>query len=182
MTLARRWLIAALACLCIGALFTGFASAQVPVPPLTGAVVDTTGTLTADQQRNLDSELRAFSDQRGSQIAVLIVPTTQPEQIEQFGIRVAEAWKIGRKKIDDGAIVIVAKNDRTVRIEVGYGLEGVIPDAVAKRIVDERIVPRFRNGDFYGGIKDATDTLMKLVQGEKLPEPARRITPTGNPD
>src|SRR3954452_6795064 len=111
-------------------LWLPFAHAQVPVPPLTGAVVDLTGTLTPEQRSSLDAELRSFSDRRGSQVAVLLVPTTQPEAIEQFSIRVADQWKIGRKRIDDGVIVVVAKNDRTVRIEVGYGLEGQIPDVV----------------------------------------------------
>jgi uncharacterized protein len=152
----------------------GPAAAQVAVPPLSGAVVDRTGTLSPEQLRSLDAELRAFAERRGSQIAVLLVPTTKPEAIEQYGIRVAEQWKIGRKRVDDGVILVVAKDDRAVRIEVGYGLEGAIPDAVAKRIIEEQIVPRFRAGDFPGGIRAATATLMKLIEGEKLPEPARR--------
>ena len=147
--------------------------AQVPVPPLTGAVVDKTGTLRADQIRSLDAELRSFADRRGSQVAVLIVPTTRPEAIEQYSIRVADQWKIGRKRIDDGVILVVAKDDREVRLEVGYGLEGAIPDVIAKRVIDEQIVPRFRQGDYFGGIRAGTSTIMKLIEGEKLPEPAQ---------
>jgi uncharacterized protein len=151
----------------------GIACAQVPVPPLTGPVVDLTGTLTTEQRASLDAELRAFSARKGSQVAVLMVPTTKPESIEQYSIRVGEQWKIGRKGTDDGVVLVVAKDDRAVRIEVGYGLEGAIPDAYANRVIGEQIVPRFRNGDFHGGIHAATTTLMKLIEGEKLPEPAR---------
>jgi len=158
---------------CLAALlFAGLAFAEVPVPPLTGAVVDKTGTLGVQELKTLDGELRAFADRRGSQVAVLIVPTTQPETIEQYSIRVADQWKIGRKRIDDGVILVVAKDDRTVRLEVGYGLEGAIPDVIAKRVIEEQIVPRFRQGDYFGGIRTGTATVMKLIEGEKLPEPA----------
>ncbi|MBN9000869.1 MAG: TPM domain-containing protein, partial [Rhizobiales bacterium] len=128
------------------------AVADVAVPPLTGRVVDQTGTLTSEQVAALDGTLQAFEQRKGSQIAVLIVPTTEPETIEQFSIRVAEAWKIGRKKIDDGAILVVAKDDRRLRIEVGYGLEGALTDVTSKRIIDEIITPKFRQRDFAGGI------------------------------
>ena len=128
------------------------AFAQVPVPPLSGPVVDQTGTLSSDEIDSLAKKIRDFEARKGSQISVLIVPTTQPEEIEQYSIRVAEAWKIGRKKIDDGAILLVAKNDRKLRIEVGYGLEGALTDVTTRRIIDEIITPRFRNGDFAGGI------------------------------
>ena len=100
-----------------------------------------------------------------------MLPTTKPEEIEQYSIRVAEAWKIGRKGVDDGLLLIVAKDDRRLRIEVGYGLEGAIPDSVAKRVIDERITPRFRDGDFFGGIRDGVDQLIRLAEGEKLPPP-----------
>src|SRR6185437_2094418 len=106
-----------------------------------------------------------------SQIAVLMVPTTAPETIEQFGIRVADQWKLGRKGVDDGAILIIAKQDRTVRIEVGYGLEGALNDAVSERIVSEIIRPRFRQGDFYGGITAGVDRMIGVVDGEALPAP-----------
>ena len=112
-------------------------AADVAVPPLTGRVVDQTGTLSGGDIAALTQTLKDFEARKGSQIAVLIVPTTEPETIEQFSIRVAEAWKIGRKKIDDGALLVVAKNDRRLRIEVGYGLEGALTDATAKRIIDE---------------------------------------------
>ena len=148
---------------------SGAAHADVPVPPLKARVTDLTGTLNAQQKGELESRIAAYEARRGSQIAVLLLPTTKPEEIEQYSIRVAEAWKIGRKKVDDGLILIVAKDDRRLRIEVGYGLEGAIPDSVAKRVIDERITPRFRDGDFYGGVRDGVDQLIKLAEGEKLP-------------
>ena len=147
--------------------------AQVAVPPLTARVTDLTGTLTREQQAGLERMLQEFEARKGTQLAVLIVPTTKPEPIEQFALRVGEQWKIGRTKVDDGAILVVAKEDRTVRIEVGYGLEGVLNDATASRIIREIIVPRFRQGDFYGGINAALDRMMRLIDGEPLPEPAR---------
>jgi uncharacterized protein len=145
--------------------------AEVAVPGLARRVTDLTATLSPQQDGALESKLAAFEAEKGSQIAVLIVPTTQPEDIAQFGIRVAEQWKIGRKKIDDGVILIVAKNDRTLRLEVGYGLEGAIPDAVAKRVIAETITPYFKAGDFYGGIDAGVQQLMRLIEGESLPAP-----------
>jgi uncharacterized protein len=160
---------------------TGFALAQdlAPIPPLKTRVTDTTGTLTAQQAADLERRIADFEARKGSQIAVLIVPTTAPEAIEQYGIRVAEAWKIGRKRTDDGVILIVAKNDRKLRLEVGYGLEGPIPDAIAKRIIRETITPRFQQGDFFGGISAGAQQLMRLIEGEKLPPPAPRSEPQG---
>ncbi|MBW8371813.1 MAG: YgcG family protein [Thiobacillus sp.] len=145
--------------------------AQVAVPELSRRVTDLTATLSPDQIAALDGKLAAFEAQKGSQIAVLILPTTQPEDIAQFGIRVAEQWKIGRAKVDDGVILIVAKDDRTLRLEVGYGLEGAIPDAIAKRVIAETITPYFRAGDFYGGIDAGVQQLMRLIEGEPLPPP-----------
>ncbi|MEW5944465.1 MAG: YgcG family protein, partial [Pseudomonadota bacterium] len=150
------------------------AQAEVAVPPLRARVTDLTGTLSASQRASLEQELQAFEARKGAQIAVLIVPTTEPETIEQYSIRVAEAWKLGRKGVDDGALLLVAKNDRALRIEVGYGLEGVIPDAVAKRIVAEIIVPYFRQGDFYGGIDAGISRMIRLVEGEPLPPPRKK--------
>jgi uncharacterized protein len=147
--------------------------AQVAVPPLTARVTDLTGTLTREQQAGLERMLQEFEARKGTQLAVLIVPTTAPEPIEQYALRVGEQWKIGRTKVDDGAILVVAKNDRALRIEVGYGLEGVLNDATASRIIREIIVPRFREGDFYGGINAALDRMMRLIDGEPLPEPTR---------
>ena len=140
--------------------WVGAAFADVAVPPLTGRVVDRTATLGSDQKASLEQKLEAFEDRKGSQVAVLIVPTTEPETIEQYSIRVAEQWKIGRKKVDDGAILVVAKNDRKLRIEVGYGLEGVLTDLTSKRIIDEEIAPKFRNGDFAGGISAGVDRML----------------------
>jgi uncharacterized protein len=153
--------------------FAFAALADVAVPPLTGRVVDRTATLGSSDIASLDKTLKDFEARKGSQIAVLIVPTTQPETIEQYSIRVAEAWKIGRKKIDDGAILVVAKDDRKLRIEVGYGLEGVLTDVTAKRIIDEVITPKFRSGDFAGGIADGVSRILRVVDGEPLPAPAK---------
>jgi uncharacterized protein len=153
----------------------GAARADVPVPALKARVTDLTGTLNAQQKADLESRIAAYEARRGSQIAVLILPSTKPEEIEQYSIRVAEAWKIGRKGIDDGLLLTVAKDDRRLRIDVGYGLEGAIPDSVASRVIEERIVPRFRDGDFYGGIRDGVDQLIRLAEGEKLPAPAAPV-------
>ena len=122
--------------------------AQLAVPPLTARVTDQTGTLTREQQAGLERMLQEFEARKGTQIAVLMVASTKPEPIEQYALRVGEQWKIGRKKVDDGAILVVAKDDRALRIEIGYGLEGVLNDATASRIIREGIVPRFREGDF----------------------------------
>jgi uncharacterized protein len=162
---AKASLVALLMCWAFAAL------AQVAVPPLVGRVVDQTGTLSSGDIASLNQKLRDFEAQKGSQIAVLIVPTTEPEEIEQYSIRVAEAWKIGRKKIDDGAILLVAKNDRKLRIEVGYGLEGALTDVTSKRIIDEIITPEFKRGDFAGGISDGVDRIIGVVNGEPLPPP-----------
>jgi uncharacterized protein len=154
--------------------------ADVPVPALTGRVTDLTGTLSGAAVTRIEAKLAALEAKKGSQLAVLIVPSTQPEEIEQFGIRVADAWKLGRKGVDDGAILIVAKNDRRVRIEVGSGLEGAIPDAIANRIIDETVAPRFKTGDFDGGVEAGIDQMISVVNGEPLPEPDRKWEHTGN--
>jgi uncharacterized protein len=154
-------------------LALGLAWAQVAVPPLTGRVVDQTGTLTREQQAGLERTLQEFETRKGSQLAVLLVATTAPEPVEQYALRVAEQWKIGRKKVDDGAILVVAKDDRALRIEVGYGLEGVLNDATAKRIISEVIVPRFREGEFYVGINAGLDRMMRVIDGEPLPAPPK---------
>lgn len=149
------------------------AVAEVPVPRLQARATDLTGTLSASQLQSLESTLAAFEQKKGSQIALLMLPTTKPEAIEQYSIRVAEAWKIGRKGTDDGVILVIAKDDHKLRIEVGRGLEGAIPDVVAKRVIREVIAPHFLNGDFNGGIADGVASLMKLIEGEALPPPAR---------
>jgi uncharacterized protein len=156
------------------------ASADVAVPPLTGRVVDQTGTLSSNDIASLTQKLKDFETRKGSQIAVLIVPTTAPETIEQYSIRVAEAWKIGRKKIDDGAILLVAKDDHKLRIEVGYGLEGALTDVTSQRIIDEIITPKFRSGDFAGGISAGVDRIIGVVDGEPLPTPAPRQQDSGS--
>jgi uncharacterized protein len=148
------------------------AAAEVAVPPLTGRVVDQTATLSGDDVAALTQTIRNLELRKGSQIAVLIVPTTQPESIEQFSIRVAEAWKIGRKKIDDGALLVIAKNDHKLRVEVGYGLEGALTDVTARRIIDEVITPKFRSGDFAGGISAGVARIIAVIDGEPLPAPA----------
>ncbi len=158
------------------------ASADVAVPQLTGRVVDQTGTLSSNDIASLSQKLREFEARKGSQIAVLIVPTTQPETIEQFSIRVAEAWKIGRKKVDEGAILVVAKNDRHLRIEVGYGLEGALTDVTSRRIIDEDITPKFRSGDFAAGIGAGVDRMMRVIDGEPLPSPSRSVNFAHNLD
>ena len=145
----------------------------VAVPALSSPVTDLTGTLQPDQAAALEAKLRAFEQAKGSQVAVLIVPTTQPEAIEQYAIRVADAWRLGRKGVDDGAILIVARDDRKLRIEVGRGLEGALPDATANRIIDEVIVPQLRAGDYYGGIVAGVDRMLRVIEGEPLPEPKR---------
>ena len=155
-------------------VLAGVAYAELAVPPLQTRVTDLAALLTPAQRQSLEQDLREFESRRGSQIAVLIVPTTQPEAIEQFSMRVAETWKLGRKGIDDGILLLIAKDDRELRIEVGYGLEGVIPDAVAKRVIAEIIVPYFKQGDFYGGIQTGTHRLMRLIEGEALPPPRQR--------
>ena len=168
MNAARASLVALLLCWAFAAL------ADVAVPPLSGRVVDQTATLSSGDVASLTQTLKNLETRKGSQVAVLIVPTTAPETIEQYSIRVAEAWKIGRKKIDDGALLVVAKNDRKLRIEVGYGLEGALNDVTAKRIIDEIITPKFRNGDFAGGISDGVDRIIGVIDGEPLPAPAPR--------
>ena len=164
--MTSRW-----ALLAVLAAFGVAAQSDPRVPPLTAHVTDLTGTLDPQQIQTLEDELKALEQSKGSQVAVLIVATTEPEDIAAFGIRVAEAWKLGRAGTDDGVILIVAKNDRRVRIEVGRGLEGAIPDAAAARVIREYLTPRFRAEDYYGGIHDATDALTKLINDEPLPPP-----------
>jgi len=160
--------------LLLAAGVAGPASAQVPVPALAARVTDLTGTLSGEAVTRIEGKLKDLETRKGSQIAVLIVPTTQPEEIEQFGIRVGESWKLGRKSVEDGAILIIAKNDRHLRIEVGYGLEGALPDAIAKRIIAETITPHLKQGDFDGGVEAGVDQMIGVVNGEPLPEPDRR--------
>jgi len=165
MNAARASILALLMCWAFAAF------ADVAVPPLTARVVDQTGTLSSGDVASLTQSLKDLETRKGSQVAVLIVPTTAPETIEQYSIRVAEAWKIGRRKIDDGALLVVAKDDRKLRIEVGYGLEGALTDVSARRIIDEVITPKFRSGDFAGGISAGIDRIIRVIDGEPLPAP-----------
>ena len=176
------WTVLRLVCssLTLAAASAAAAQAEVPVPALQARVTDLTATLSADQRAALEQRLMRFEQRRGSQIAILMLPTTQPEPIEAYSIRVAEAWKIGRGRpsgsagavaIDDGVLVVVALSDRRMRIEVGYGLEGAIPDAVAKRIVSDLMAPKFRDRDFAGGLNAALDALIARIEGESLPVP-----------
>jgi uncharacterized protein len=173
----RVWFaVPLLLALCLSAVAQGPVSGLQPVPSLTARVTDLTGTLTAEQQTALEQKLAAFEAAKGSQLAVLIVPTTHPEEIEQYSIRVVEKWKLGRgvvggKKVDDGALLLIAKDDHRIRIEVGYGLEGVLTDAMSSRIISETITPAFRQGNFYEGIDAGLGQMMKLIEGEPLPPP-----------
>ena len=153
-------------------LVSSFAQAAlIEIPELKSRITDLTQTLSQPQQAALEAKLAAFEQKKGSQIALLIVPTTQPEDIAQYSIRVADAWKPGRKKVDDGLLILIATEDRKMRIEVGYGLEGPIPDLTAKRVINEVIAPKFKQGDFYGGLDSGVDRLIGLIEGEPLPEP-----------
>jgi uncharacterized protein len=178
---AKRPLALLLLTLFAWTVLPAHAADLAPVPQLQSPVTDQTGTLTADQRNRLDQRLRAFEAKKGTQIAVLIVPGTQPESIEQYSMRVVEAAKLGRRKIDDGILLLVARNDRAVRIEVGYGLEGAVPDVLANRIIEQVIVPRFRASDYYGGIDAAVTRLIALIEGEPLPAPERKpAMPSGH--
>ncbi|MDH6591623.1 uncharacterized protein M2165_001512 [Variovorax sp. TBS-050B] len=165
-----RWIAAV--CLVLAAA-SALAQGLLPIPALTARVIDQTGTLDAAQRAGLETKLAAFEQRKGSQIAVLMVPTTQPEDIASYAQRVGDAWKIGRRDVGDGLLVIVAKDDRKMRIATAKALEGAVPDLAAVRIIDEEMKPRFRNGDFSGGLNAAVDRLIGLVDGEPLPEPAR---------
>lgn len=162
----RRILLSCLLLCC-----AGFVQAQVAVPALSGRVVDLTGALSAEAKQDLSARLEAIEKARGSQVAILLLPTVQPEDIEAFGIRVADAWKLGRKGVDDGAILIVALQDRRLRLEVGRGLEGAIPDAIAKRIIADTITPFFKQGDFHGGLAAGVNAIAEKIGAEALPPP-----------
>lgn len=151
---------------------SSFATANVQeVPNLHARVTDPTGLLSAGQRSHIEQLLQVLEQSKGSQVAVLIVSTTQPEAIEEYSMRVVEKWKVGRKNIDDGVLLLIARQDRKIRIEVGYGLEGAIPDITAGRIINEYITPEFRRGDFYGGILAGVSQITNLINGESLPAP-----------
>ena len=154
----------------------------VAVPPLSERVVDLTGTLTAVESQNLIAKLAAFEAEAGPQIVVLMVPTTQPEDIASFAQRVGETWKIGRREVGDGLLVVVAKNDRKLWIAPAKALEGAVPDLAARKIVAETISPRFKTGDFAGGIDAGVDALISRIKGENLPAPTARDRSRGGGD
>jgi uncharacterized protein len=170
----RAWLLTLLLAACSSV----FAQTGLqPVPAFSGLVVDLTNTLNPTQRSALEQKLTSLQQRKGSQLAVLIVPTTEPEPIQQYSVRVFDQWKIGRgkvdgKTVDDGVLLLIAKNDRKLWFTVGYGLEGALPDATAKRIVDEVITPLFKQGDFYGGIDAGVDRVVRVIDGEPLPPPA----------
>jgi uncharacterized protein len=163
-----RWLLALY--LCFGAV-SSYSQNLVPVPQLTGHVVDTIALLDAQQRQTLETKLVALESLSGSQVVVLIVATTQPEDIVGFSNRVGNVWKIGRKAIGDGLLVVVAKDDRKLRIEVSKTLEGAIPDLAAKQIIDTSITPHFKQGDYAGGLDAGLDQIAALIKGESLPTP-----------
>ena len=177
-----RLAAAAAAALAFAAAAPAFAADLKPIPPLAARVTDTTGTLSSAEKAALEQELADFEARKGAQIAVLVVPTTEPEAIEQYSIRVVDAWKLGREKPDDGALLLVAMQDRALRIEVGRGLEGALTDLVSNRIIDETITPRFREGDFAGGISAGVERMIAVVDGEPLPPPQPKKTPQGSDD
>ena len=175
--LSRRWwprALLALVCVVCTMLAARPVFADVAIPPLKARVTDLTSTLSSQQQAALEQTLAAFETRKGSQIAVLIVPTTQPETVEQYAVRVEESWKLGRKGVDDGVLLLIAKDDHKLRIEVGYGIEGVLNDATAKRIIAEEIVPRFKQNDYAGGVSAGVERIIKVVDGEPLPPPKPR--------
>jgi uncharacterized protein len=164
---ATAWLVA----LWLALLAPVVALSDVAVPTLKAHVTDLTGTLSADDIARLESRLAALEQRKGSQVVILMLPSTQPETIEQFALKVAEHNRIGREKVDDGLLLLVAKDDRKARIEVGYGLEGVVTDALSSRVIREYLAPKFRDNDYAGGLDDASAVLVKLVDGEPLPPP-----------
>ena len=171
MPLARIWrtLIAIVFAVAIG---TGaWAQSVLPVPALTARVIDQTGTLDAAQKKALEAKLASLEKTKGSQVVVLMVPTTAPEDIASYTQRVGDTWKIGRKDVGDGVLLVVAKDDRKMRIAPAKTLEGAVPDVLAARIIDETMKPLFRAGDFAGGINAAVDQLTGLINGETLPPP-----------
>ncbi|MDH5263253.1 MAG: TPM domain-containing protein, partial [Betaproteobacteria bacterium] len=152
------------------------ATDPIPVPKLTGRVVDLTGTLARQERDAVEAKLRAFEQSKGSQVVVLLVPSIGPETIEEFATRVTDEWKLGRAGVDDGVLFVIAKQERRMRIQTGRGVQGVLTDAVSKRIVADRVSPRFRAGDFAGGIDDGVDAILKAIEGEALPAPARQTS------
>lgn len=165
-----RWLLALLLALALPA----WAQELRPVPVLTGRVIDQTGTLDALQLASLENKLAAFEQQAGPQIVILMLPGTAPEDIAAYAQRVGDAWKIGRRDVGDGLLIVVAKNERKVRIEVAKALEGAVPDLAARQIIQSAITPAFKKGDYAGGLNQAVDQLQARIRGEGLPAPSKK--------
>lgn len=164
-----------------GSVHSPHAQAElVAIPALKTRVTDLTQTLSAEQQSQLEAKLANFEQQKGSQIAVLIVPTTQPEDIDQYSIRVVESWKLGRDKQDDGVLILLDVGQKKSRIEVGYGLEGALNDLTAERIRVEVMRPYIRSGDIYGGLNAGVDRIISVIEGEHLPPPSAKAKHSGN--
>jgi len=177
MTRPTRWIRACAAALLLALAWVAQAQPAPglqPIPPLTGRVIDATGTLSAQDQAAIDAKLDALERDKGAQVVLLMVPSTAPEDIAAYANRVGDTWKIGRKNVGDGLLLLVAKNDRRVRIEVAQTLEGAVPDLAAGRIIQETITPAFRRGDFAGGLSAGVDQISALIRGEPLPPPAAR--------
>lgn len=159
-------------CLCLSVLLCPsliIAQDLVPIPKAQSLVTDLTATLAPTQKRELENLLATFQRSKGSQVALVMLPTTRPETIEQYSIRLAEAWQVGRKKVDDGVILLVALKDRRLRIEVGYGLEGALTDVLSHRIIEDIITPNFKQGQIYSGVQAGLIAIMQVIQGEELP-------------
>lgn len=163
--------LALLVALCIGLIGASFAQSLQPVPVLSAHVTDSVGLLSDASRQALEAKLVRLEQEKGAQVAVLLVATTQPEAIEEYALRAAEAWRLGRKGVDDGLLFLVARDDRRMRIEVGRGLEGAIPDAIAKRIIADTVAPHFRTGDFAGGVEAGVAAIAARISGEPLPPP-----------
>ncbi len=172
--IAGRLLAGTVAPILLAAAFAAHAADSVPVPKLTGRVVDLTATLDRAQQQAIAEKLAAFERAKGSQVAVLLVPTIGNETIEEFATRVTDEWKLGRAGVDDGVLFVIAKQERRMRIQTGRGVQGVLTDALSRRIIAERVSPRFRAGDFGGGINEGVDAILKAIEGESLPAPPAR--------
>ena len=178
---AKRLQAALLLCMLACCATLALAQDVLPVPALTGRVIDQSGTLKPDQVAALSAKLQSIEERRGTQIVVLMVPSTLPEDIAAYAQRVADSWKIGRRDVGDGLLIVVAKNDRRIRIEVAKALEGAVPDAAAGRIINEQIAPAFKANDYAGGLNLAIDRLEQRIAGEGLPAPAPRSGGAGSP-
>ena len=174
MTPALRGIWLWLLCGLLAWPLAGLAQSLQPIPPLSARVIDQTATLTDSQRRALEDKLAAFERERGSQVVVLLVRTTAPEDIADYTQRLGDAWKIGRKAVGDGVLLVVAKDDRTLRIATAKAVEGAIPDLIAHRIIDGAITPRFKQGDFHAGLDAGVDQILARLKGEELPLPPAR--------